>query len=60
MVIKSTINSLSDEKKWDLSEWKAFTDDNINVISNYGIADEKLEKRGEKGENNGYQQFLLF
>ena len=50
------LNSLpNDELKW-----KALADDKINVTENLKLVLERVENVIGKGENAGYQHFLLF
>ena len=57
---KPSINSLPNDKFLDWSKLKAFADDKLNdakmMISFFDI----VENTGGKGENAGYQHFLLF
>ena len=54
------LNSLPNDKKLNLTKLKAFADDKSHVtemmISVFG----RIENIVEKGENAGYQHFLLF
>ena len=54
------INSLPNDKISDWSKLKALADDKINVNEkiNFGLG--RIENIVEKGENAGYQHFLLF
>ena len=54
------INSLPNDKILDLSILKAFADNNLNVYQKLKFALERVENIVEKGENAGYQHFLLF
>ena len=54
------INSSPDDKILDWSKLKAFADDTINLIQNHEFYGEWVENVAEKGENAGYQYFLLF
>ena len=53
-------NSLPNDKIWDMTKFKAFADDKLNVtkltISSFG----RVENPVGKGENAVYQHFLLF
>ena len=51
------VNSLPNDKFLDLSKFKAFADDKINV-AHFVLG--KVENIVGKGENAGYQHFLLF
>ena len=54
------INSLPNDKILDWSKLKAFVDDNSNVSRKLKLALGKVENIVGKGENAGYQHFLLF
>ena len=51
---------LSNEKILDWSKLKAFADDKINVNETLKFSLGREENTVEKGENAGYQHFLLF
>ena len=53
-------NSLPDDKILHLSKLKAFSDDNLNVYQKLKFALGRVENIVGKGENAGYQHFLLF
>ena len=53
-------NSLPNDKILDQSELKAFADDKINVNKNLKFVFGQVENIVGKGENAGYQHFLLF
>ena len=53
-------NSLSNDTNEDLSKLKAFADDNLNVAQMMKCFFDTLENIVGKGENAGYQHFLLF
>ena len=53
------LNSLPNDKILDWSKLKASADDKINVTGMLKFLLERLENVG-KGENAGYQHFLLF
>ena len=53
-------NSLPNDKILDLSKLKAFSDDNLNVYQKLKFALGRVEDIVGKGENAGYQHFLLF
>ena len=63
-IMQSNINtlfrSLPNDKILDLSKLKAFADNNLNVNQKLKVASEKVENIVGKGENAGYQHFLLF
>ena len=52
--------TLPNDKILDLSNLKAFTYDKINVTENVKFVVERVENIAGKGENAGYQHFLLF
>ena len=54
------VNSLSNDKVLDWSKLKAFADDKINVNVKLKLGLERVESIVGKGENAGYQHFLLF
>ena len=60
MTNRMLLNSLPDNKILDLSKLKAFADISLNVNKNLKIALGRAENIVEKGENAGYQYFLLF
>ena len=53
-------NSLSNDKILDMTTLKAFACDKINVTQKLKIKLERVEIIAGKGENAGYQHFLLF
>ena len=53
-------NSLPNDKILDWSKLKGFADDKINVIQKLKFVVGLLENIVGKGENAGYQHFLLF
>ena len=53
-------NSIPNDKILDQSKLKAFADDKINMTENLKFVLGRLENIVEKGENAGYQHFLLF
>ena len=55
-----SLNSLSNDKVVDLSKLKAFADDKINVTEQLKFVMRRVENIMGKGENAGYQHFLLF
>ena len=59
-VVKSSINSLPNDKILDRSKFKAFADDKIIATENFKSVLETVENIVGKGENAGYQHFLLF
>ena len=54
------INSLPNEKFLDWSKLKAFADDKIDVTEKFEFVVGRIENIFGKGENAGYQHFLLF
>ena len=55
-----TLNSLPDGKILDWSKLKAFSDDKINVADMMISLSDRIKNIVGKGENAGYQHFLLF
>ena len=53
-------NSLPNHKILNLTKLKVFADDKINVAQMTTYVFDKVETIVGKGENAGYQQFLLF
>ena len=53
-------NPLPNGKILDQSKLKAFADDNLNVYQKLKFALGRVENIVGKGENAGYQHFLLF
>ena len=53
-------NSLPDDDILDWSKLKAFADDKIKVTENLKFVLLRVENIVGKGENAGYQHFLLF
>ena len=53
-------NSSPNEKILDWSKFKAFADDKIDVTQKLKFVLEMVENIVGKGENAGYQHFLLF
>ena len=54
------VNSLPNNKILNLSKLKAFADNKINVTEKLKLLLEMVENIMKKGENAGYQHFLLF
>ena len=54
------VHSLPNEKILDWSKLKAFADDKLNLTEKLIFVLGKVEKIVRKGENAGYQHFLLF
>ena len=59
MTFWSAFNSLPRDKILDWSKFKALADDKINVTKRWKFVLGRVENMG-KGENAGYQHFLLF
>ena len=57
---KLTINSLPNDKISDLTKFKAFADDKIILIKKLKFMRKRVENIMGRGENTGYQHFLLF
>ena len=55
-----TINSLPNNKILDVTKLKAFADNKINVAQVMISVFDRVENIVGKGENAGYQHFLLF
>ena len=53
------LNLLSNDKIFVASNLKTFADDNVDVNKNLKCALEAAETLSVKGENAGYQHFLL-
>ena len=54
------VNSLANYKILDVTKWKAFADDKINVAQMMISVIDRVENIVGKGKNAGYQHFLLF
>ena len=54
------LNTISDDKIMDLSHFKTFADDKLNIAQTAEFAFNRTENIVGKGENAGYQHFLLF
>ena len=54
-----TINSLPNDKILDWSQLKAFADDKLNLAEKFEYVLGRVENIVGKGENAGYQHFLL-
>ena len=59
-VVWERVSSLPNVKILDWSELKAFVDDKLNVAEMMIFLFDWLESIVGKGENAGYQNFLLF
>ena len=53
-------NSLPNDSFLDWSKFKAFTDDKLNLAEKLKFVFGRVENIAGKGENAGYQHFLLF
>ena len=53
-------NSFLNDKILDKSKLKAFPDDNLNIDKMTTFFFDRVENTVGKGENAGYQHFLLF
>ena len=58
--IQSKLNSLSNNKILDMTKLKAFADDKLNIAKMTISVFDRVENTVWKGENAGYQHFLLF
>ena len=54
------MNPLPNNKNLDLSKLEAFADDKLKVIEMAKFVLDTIENNVRKGENAGYQHFLLF
>ena len=57
---RDSINFLPNDKTLDVTKLKAFADDKINVAQMIFFVFDRVENIAGKGENAGYQHFLLF
>ena len=57
---KGIVNSLPSNKILDWSKFKAFSDDKLNVVRIMISVSDRVENIVGKGENAGYQHFLIF
>ena len=55
-----TVNSLPNDNFLDWSKLKAFADTNLSFAEKLKFVLERVENIVGKGENAGYQHFLLF
>ena len=58
--MKTFVNSLPHNKILDRSKLKAFADDKLNATEKLKFVLGRVENIVGKGENAGYQHFLLF
>ena len=54
------LNSLPNDKILDRSKFKALVDDKLNAMEKLKFVLGRVENMVGKGENAGYQHFLLF
>ena len=54
------MNSLPNDKILDYSNFKALANDKINLTNNLKLVLRMVQNILRKGENDGYQYFLLF
>ena len=59
-VISQCFNPLPNEKLSEVTKLKAFADDKLNIVKMVITLFDRVENTVEKGENAGYQHFLLF
>ena len=59
-LVTNIVNSLPNDKIFDISKMKAFADNKINVIEKIKFVLGRGENIVGRGENAGYQRFLLF
>ena len=55
-----SITSLPNDKNVDWSKLKRFADDNLNIAQMMEFSFDRVENIVGKGENAGFQHFLLF
>ena len=60
MSTDASINSLQNSKILDVTKLKAFADDKLNIAKMNNYLLDGIENTGGKGENAGFQHFLLF
>ena len=58
--IRRGFDSLPNDNILDVTKWKAFTDNKLNVPKMKISVFDRVENTVVKGENAGYQHFLLF
>ena len=54
------VNSLPNDKIFDLTKLKAFADDKLNIAIMTFFCSDRVENTVGKGENAGHQHFLRF
>ena len=59
-IMRGRVNSLTNDKISDVTKLKAFADDRINEAQMRISVFDWVENIVRKGENAGYQHFLLF
>ena len=59
-MLASTMKFNSHDKYLDWSKFKEFADDNLSVAKMAKLVFNRVENIEGKGENAGYQHFLLF
>ena len=60
MLWQKGFNPLPNNKILDMTELKAFADDKLNITEMTISLFQRVENTLEKGENAGFQHFLLF
>ena len=60
VIVWERVNYLPNDKILDFTKLKAFADNKLNVAKIIICLFDKVENIVGKGENAGYQQFLLF
>ena len=60
LVVGLPVNSVPHNKILDVTKLKAFADDKLNIVKMAISLFDKVENTVGKGENTGYQHFLLF
>ena len=58
--VYSFFNPLADDKISSWSKWKAFADNKLDFVKMMISLLDRVENNVGKGENAGYQRFLLF
>ena len=59
-MIPSPFNPLPNDKLLDVTIVKAFADDKLNIVKMMILLCSRVENTVGKGENAGFQRFLLF
>ena len=60
MILRQSLNFISNDKYLDWSKLKAFADDEINMTQKLNFVFARVENIVGKGENAGYHHFILF